>query len=314
MTVTQLLALCDLKYPNSATSATKVIYMNAAQDILSAEGFGDVVTNETLETIANDDEYALPTGCNDVTQIEYLEIEKESDQIDYVVASTNMKVGAYTIAHQPTEASRISFTVTTVATADTLGTIALVGTSDGATVTETITPLANSRVWSSRVYTAITSITGSSWVTGSTADTIKVGVQTDRYNYTRYMMTKQNEDEVYTHTFRQGYTAAGVKSLIIYPVPTTSGYNIRIRYRRNLTELSADSASASPDFDSNFHAMLAIYAAMEIANNSASPDTIKVNNLAMQYDQYMAGLWRDRLIRENAHPQKRRSNDIWRKM
>jgi hypothetical protein len=314
MTVAELLALTDLLYPNAETDANKVIYMNLAQDSLSADGFGLTVTNETLETIADDDEYALPTGVNDISQIEYLEIEKTSDQIDYIVASTNMKVGAYTIANQPSAEGRISFTVTTVSTADTLGTIALVGTSDGATVTETITPVANARVWSQYVYTAITSITGSSWVTGSTADTIKVGQQTDRYNYQRYTMAPSNEDERYNYTFRQAVNASGTKSLVLYPAPSVSGYNIRIRFKKNLTALSASSTSVPPDFDSNFHAMLAYYAAIKIADNGASPDTVKVNSLSAVYDQYYMNLWLSREKQEVKRPQNRRDNQIWRKV
>jgi hypothetical protein len=225
-----------------------------------------------------------------------------------------MKVGAYTIASQPSDASRISFTVTTVSTGDTLGTIALVGTSDGATVTETITPVANARVWSTNVFTAITSITGSSWVTGSTADTIKVGQQTDRYNYTRYMPASTNEDEVYDYTFKQGYNASGTKTLVIYPVPSISGYNIRIRFKKYLTALSSTSLSSSPEFDSRFHQMLAVYAAYMITSTGASPDVTQANRFAEQFEQYKDGLWRDRMIRENQRPQKRRDNDIWRKV
>jgi hypothetical protein len=314
MNVTELLARVDLLYPNGETSANKVIYMNMAQDILSTEGFGLVVTNETLETIADDDEHSLPTGCNDVSQIEYLEIEKEADQIDYIVVSANMKVGAYTIAHQPSAEGRISFTHTTVATVDTLGTIALVGTSDGATVTETITPVANSRVWSQNVYTAITSITGAAWVAGSTADTIKVGQQTDRYNYTRYNLAPTNEDTRYSYTFRQGYNASGTRTMIIYPAPSVSGYNIRIRYKKDLTALDVAATTQSPDFDSRFHAMLAVYAAWCIASNGASADSSAANKLAAQYDSYVDGMWRDRMIKESKRPQKPRDNDIWRKV
>jgi len=311
MNVTALLALVLKLYPHSDTSANVVTYMNMAQKDLSAEGFGLIAVDETLETIANDDEYTYPSTIEDISQIEYLEIEKDADEIDYVVASTNMKVGSYTIANQPASASRISFTVTTVATADTLGTIVLVGTSDGATVTETITPLANSRVWSTNVYTAITSITGSSWVTGSTADTIKVGVQTDRYNYTKYEPSYKDDDTCYSNTFRQNYTSAGGKTMVLYPVPATSGYNIRIRYHKYLTDLSADSASASPEFDSRFHEMLAVYAAYMLASVGASPDTIQADRFYQQYDNYLTALWKDRMNKERVYPRKPRDNKQW---
>ncbi len=96
---------------------------------------------------------------------------------NYIVTSVNMKVGAYALAHQPDVCRNISFTHTAVGAADTLGTIALVGTDyDGYEISETITPQSGTVVYSTKAYKSITSITGAGWVIGEGNDTIVVGV------------------------------------------------------------------------------------------------------------------------------------------
>ena len=317
MTTDELLTLCDDLYPNAATDATKVIYMNMAQKVLSAEGFGSVVTDETLETVADDDEYSFPEGLSDISQIEYLEIEQDADEVDYIVASTNLKVGAYTIANQPSDEGRISFLVTTQDTGDTLGTVAIVGTVDGSADGETVTLVANARVWSTKVYSALTSLTGAGWVIDAvegTADTIQIGQQTDRYNYQRYKASYTNDNQAYSNTYRQGYNASGTKSLILYPIPSTSGFNIRIRYKKDLTALSSTATTASPDFDSRFHELLAFYAAYMLASKGASADYPQANSFAQQYEAYRTGMWEERMKRERSNPQKRRDNEMWRRV
>lgn len=103
----------------------------------------------------------------------------KADDDKYVV-SANMKVGAYTIAAQPAYPGRISITHTTVATGtDTLGTITIVGTYNGRAITEVITPVADSTVYSTNYFDTITSITGAGWVIAGGNDTIKVGVSAD---------------------------------------------------------------------------------------------------------------------------------------
>jgi hypothetical protein len=309
-TVTELLALIEAQYSSAVTSAQKVIYMNEAQKRLCND-FGLVVVDESLSTIADDDEYAFPTGLTDITQIEYLEIEKDANQTGYVVASTNMKVGAYTIAAQPASESRLSVLVTTQGTADTMGTVVIVGTVDGTATTETVTPIANSRVWTTNVFSAVTSVTGVGWVIASTNDKIQVGVNTDRYNYTRYKPVYEDEDTVFGYCYRQGISSSGAKSLILYPVPTTTGYNIRIKYHKALTALSADSASASPDFDSDFHEMLAYYACYKIAGSGASPDYIQSNHFLSIYNDMELELNRKQMNRDAIYSRKPRDNRHW---
>ena len=97
---------------------------------------------------------------------------------NYIVESANMKVGTYTIAHQPDVCRRLSVTHTTVAAGtDTLGTLTFVGTDfDGYTISETVTPIADDVAYTTKAYKTITSITGAGWVTAGGADTIIIGV------------------------------------------------------------------------------------------------------------------------------------------
>lgn len=101
-----------------------------------------------------------------------------------IVASTNMKVGAYTVANGgvPVWSGGAFITVAATAgdTADTMGTIALVGKGlHGEAVTETLAPVAGSIVTSTKVFRSVTSVTGAGWVIDgaeATNDTIVVGV------------------------------------------------------------------------------------------------------------------------------------------
>lgn len=99
---------------------------------------------------------------------------------DLIVTSTNMKVGAYTVAAQPKSACRISILATAGDTADTMGTVTIVGTDTvGDALTETVTPIAGTTVYTVGHFSTITSVTGAGWVIDAvegTNDTIKVGV------------------------------------------------------------------------------------------------------------------------------------------
>jgi len=106
-----------------------------------------------------------------------------------IVTSANMANVAYTIAAQPYCPSKITFTVTAGGTADTMGTIALVGTDIfDVAQSETITPVAGSTVTSTKYYKTVTSATQSGWVinpTGPSNDTIVVGVPATGGLYTK---------------------------------------------------------------------------------------------------------------------------------
>lgn len=96
------------------------------------------------------------------------------------VTSTNMKVGAYTLANTTPVwqgAGFVTFTHVTVTGTDTLGTVAIVGIDlSGQTRTEVITPVADSTVTGVIPFRTIVSVTGTGWVINTGNDTITVGV------------------------------------------------------------------------------------------------------------------------------------------
>lgn len=102
---------------------------------------------------------------------------------DRFIVSATMKVGAYTLAAttQPDGVARpIVAKVTKVVENDTMGTLAIVGTDAlTAAQTETLTlnngDTASGLTTSTKSFLTVTSMTGSGWVTGGTADTIMVG-------------------------------------------------------------------------------------------------------------------------------------------
>lgn len=97
-----------------------------------------------------------------------------------IVTTTNMKVGTYTIAAQPSAASLLSVTVTAVGTADTMGTVTFIGTdANGDELTEAVIPVVGSTIYTVNEFATITSITGAGWVIDAvegTEDTIIIGV------------------------------------------------------------------------------------------------------------------------------------------
>lgn len=105
-----------------------------------------------------------------------------------IVASANMKVGAYTIANaSPVWAGGALITCTATAgdTPDTMGTLAVVGKDlHGNTISETLSPVAGSTVTGTKIFRSVTSVTGAGWVIDAveaTNDTIVVGVAANSY-------------------------------------------------------------------------------------------------------------------------------------
>lgn len=101
---------------------------------------------------------------------------------DGFVVSVDMKVGAYTLAATaPTSGARhVTCTRTAVGTADTPGTIVVVGKDlSGQEITETLTPGANGiLVTGTKFFASLTSVTGVGWAVDGvegTKDTIVVG-------------------------------------------------------------------------------------------------------------------------------------------
>lgn len=97
--------------------------------------------------------------------------------VDKIVTTANMKNGIYTIAAQPTAPCKITVSVTAVGAADTMGTIAFVGTDiNGVAQSETVTPIAGQTISTTKEFASITSATGAGWVIGEGNDTITIGV------------------------------------------------------------------------------------------------------------------------------------------
>lgn len=99
---------------------------------------------------------------------------------NHFVTSTNMKVGAYTLANttMPTTpgARRITVTHTTATGADTLGTITVTGTDlNGKAQVEVITPVASSTATGSKWFVTVSDVTGAGWVINGGNDTLTVG-------------------------------------------------------------------------------------------------------------------------------------------
>lgn len=99
-----------------------------------------------------------------------------------IVTTATMKVGAYTVADSTPDGTiprNITVTHTAVSTADTLGTIVVVGTdADDNALTETITPLNGTIASGTKAFKTVTSVTGAGWVTAAGADSIVVGFGT----------------------------------------------------------------------------------------------------------------------------------------
>ena len=95
------------------------------------------------------------------------------------VTSTNMKVGAYTVANaSPVWAGgcTVTATITAVTGNDTAGTLTVVGTNlAGQAQTEVITLTDGTGGSGVKVFRTITSITGAGWVINTGNDTIVVG-------------------------------------------------------------------------------------------------------------------------------------------
>lgn len=98
--------------------------------------------------------------------------------VDRIVTSANMQVGAYTIAADPDIPRNVTVTHTQVGgVTDTLGTIVFVGTNiNDEVITETLTPSDGATVSGTKAFKTVTSATGVGWVIDTTEDTITIGV------------------------------------------------------------------------------------------------------------------------------------------
>lgn len=309
-TVNELLSLIESLYPSATSNTDKIRFMNRGQDTL-AEFFDVVETDMSLSTIACIDEYSYPTNITDISQIETFDIANAIPETDNIVAEADMKVGAYTIAASPNSPKQLSVTHVSNGDTDTLGTLAVVGTLLGEAVTEAITPVADTTVYSVYAYDTITSITGVGWVTAGDADTISVGVKPSRSDFTRYEIGYKDDLYHSGQKIVQVEDSTGGKKLVISPAPSYTGLPIRIRYHRPLTELSATALTASPEFDSKYHEYLAYYACYQICANGVSPNAVQANRFAGECESILDDIWRKQMKKDMTAQDKRNYNRMW---
>jgi hypothetical protein len=110
---------------------------------------------------------------------------------DRIVTSTNMKVGAYTVAAQPQYPTTITVRATAGATADTMGTVTISGFDENnSPISEVIIPVAGSTIVGTKTFKTILSVVGAGWVIDGaegTNDTIVVGVSAKTLLSTYYI-------------------------------------------------------------------------------------------------------------------------------
>lgn len=102
------------------------------------------------------------------------------------VTIASMKVGDYTIANASPVwqgGCRVTLTHATVATGtDQLGTVTIVGTDlTGTSVSEVLTPVADSTITGTQIFRTIVSATGAGWVIAGGNDTITIGCAAGSY-------------------------------------------------------------------------------------------------------------------------------------
>lgn len=136
--------------------------------------------NTNWATLRKAQSDAADVRTNLKTVVEYDAGSPGTLDVDRIVTTADMKVGAYTIAvGTPLGGGARNVTVTHTqvgGVTDTLGTIAVVGTDlNGEALTETITPSSGATVQGTKAFKSVTSVTGAGWVINTGNDTITVG-------------------------------------------------------------------------------------------------------------------------------------------
>lgn len=73
MTFQEIINRINTYYPHGESTATVIDLINNAQSEIS-NYIGKLITFEAFTTIANQDEYAMPVGINDISEIKYIDI------------------------------------------------------------------------------------------------------------------------------------------------------------------------------------------------------------------------------------------------
>ena len=132
-----------------------------------------------------------------------------------------------------------------------------------------------------------------------------------RYDYKKYYLSKSEENPMNPYSYYQIIDSTGAKKLAIYPAPTVAALKMIIRYRKKLTDLTETTLTASPEFDSRFHNMLALYCCHKICASGSSPDTIQANMFMQKYDYARNELKKLQMEIEKGQQKKKRDNHQW---
>lgn len=116
---------------------------------------------------------------------------------------------------------------------------------------------------------------------------------TNRYDYLEYVLARAESNPMQYGSFHEIISSTGTKKLVLYPVPDTVNLTIAIRYRKALTALSSVDLTASPDFPSNYHSMLAYYAVSQVCAVGGSADRDQSDYYMQKYQDKLDNLWKN---------------------
>lgn len=133
----------------------------------------------------------------------------------------------------------------------------------------------------------------------------------NRYDYTYYRKLTSQDYPTEGNGYFQVITDAGAKGIEIYPVPTIAGYVISILFKKPLTTLVYTTTTQVPDFDVNYHDLLAFYAAHMICTKGSNPDTMQADAFMQKWKSGLNELYRKDMHDKLAHPNKARDNRQW---
>ena len=73
----------------------------------------------------------------------------------------------------------------------------------------------------------------------------------------------------------------------LYPMPDTTGWNIRLIYEKRPDLMVSTVLTASPELKTDWHRILVYGAIVEIAGSGSNPDVTIVNNFTAKYNELM---------------------------
>ena len=135
----------------------------------------------------------------------------------------------------------------------------------------------------------------------------------DRYDYTEYKKRQDYQNPQSANGYYQIINSTGAKKLCLYPAPDTSSLAIIIRYKKALTDLTASNLAASPEFDSRFHDLLAIFCCHMICSIGSSPDAFQADMFMQKFESGKDALWKFQMEQDTKSKHKRRDNPQWHK-